>query len=47
MRKYLVTLPEKPTIVLGIDYEEEHRLKEARKNNAEYRVIAPLAIRHI
>jgi 3'-phosphoadenosine 5'-phosphosulfate sulfotransferase (PAPS reductase)/FAD synthetase len=42
MQKYLVTLPEKPTIVLGIDYEEEHRLKEARKNNAGYRVIAPL-----
>jgi hypothetical protein len=42
MQKYLATLPEKPTIVLGIDYEEEHRLKEARKNNAGYRVIAPL-----
>ena len=42
MQKYLATLAEKPTIVLGIDYEEEHRLTEARKNNTGYRVIAPL-----
>jgi 3'-phosphoadenosine 5'-phosphosulfate sulfotransferase (PAPS reductase)/FAD synthetase len=42
MKKYLDGLPWKPTLVLGIDYEEEHRLKEAQKNNAGYRVIAPL-----
>lgn len=42
MQKYLAGLPEPPVLVLGIDYEEMHRLPRAQEANSAYTVIAPL-----
>jgi 3'-phosphoadenosine 5'-phosphosulfate sulfotransferase (PAPS reductase)/FAD synthetase len=42
MDKYMATLPDKPILVLGIDYTESERLIRAKENNKTYEVIAPL-----